>query len=61
MATSSLYKEFYITDKKEASALVNMLYDSVQNPPNKREKMPTLTFTKEEWDRLVRNTIHARK
>ena len=39
MATSSLYKTFYIDSKKEANAFVKMLVDSVKNPPKPRREV----------------------
>lgn len=62
MATSSLYKTFYIDSKKEANAFVKMLVDSVKNPPKpRREVKVNENFSDEEWNSFVTATLSGKK
>lgn len=61
MATSSLYKTFYIKDKKEAKNLLKMLMDSLKNPPEKIKELKQKNISDSEWEKLKEATINANK
>lgn len=61
MATSSLYKTFYINDKKESKNLLKMLMDSLKNPPEKIKTIQQKNISNSEWKKLKEATINASK
>lgn len=61
MATSSLYKTFYIDSKKEANTFVKMLVDSVKKPLKARQNIETGTLSNSEWNKLIDVTLSEKK
>lgn len=61
MATSSLKKSFYITNKEEAKNLLKMLMDSLKNPPEKFKELKQKNISDSEWEKLKEATINANK
>ena len=58
MATSSLYKTFYLNSTKEAKNFVAMLADSVNNPVNIKSSVKTKSISKEKMATIINKKLN---
>ncbi|MBR5402477.1 MAG: hypothetical protein IK102_11790 [Treponema sp.] len=58
MATSSLYKTFYLNSTKEAKNFVAMLADSVNNPVKIKSSVKTKSISKERMTAIINKKLN---
>lgn len=61
MATSSLYKTFYLTGKNETRGFVALLDSAVSSSSSSHKIIKTKTLPSAEWEKLVNATKRQKK